>query len=51
MDNASEDIKIILVGNKLDLVSKDPSKREAKWAIRFLHGQNIDARPEHGHQR
>ena len=30
MNNASENIKIILVGNKLDLVTKDPSLREVK---------------------
>ena len=28
MNNAAENLKIILVGNKLDLVMKDPRKRE-----------------------
>ena len=30
MNNASEKIKIILVGNKFDLVTKNPSLREVK---------------------
>ena len=30
MNNASENIKIILIGNKLDLVMKDPSLRQVK---------------------